>query len=282
MFEPSLVPEWHCLSSVLSSNYFNSYSPLCFSASCTGSSQTRTQQKKCDLHSRIMRWTPLKYWCTRRTVSSEATLEEMEKCEVLLSYHANIFGATVTYSWVQRQPRTYLPLQKGANWLRIRPERTSPRKMWWCALLGSACRCCGGPTHSVCDILCLHLVSFPFKNINKMIQLNICLFILSGTPVWFFVKIAPIRNEQEKVVLFLCTFSDITAFKQPIEDDSSKGWSTGLIYPALCCISEHLLLVMNYLKLGKTGPLKSIQTYCVTEVWCKSFHMHIVKWHTQR
>lgn len=49
-----------------------------------------------------------------------------------------------------------------------------------------------------------------------------CVFI-SGTPVWFFVKIAPIRNEQEKVVLFLCTFSDITAFKQPIEDDSSKG-----------------------------------------------------------
>lgn len=45
----------------------------------------------------------------------------------------------------------------------------------------------------------------------------------AGMPVWFFVKIAPIRNEQDKVVLFLCTFSDITAFKQPIEDDSSKG-----------------------------------------------------------
>lgn len=42
-------------------------------------------------------------------------------------------------------------------------------------------------------------------------------------PVWFYVKIAPIRNEQDKVVLFLCTFSDITAFKQPIEDESSKG-----------------------------------------------------------
>lgn len=54
-------------------------------------------------------------------------------------------------------------------------------------------------------------------------QLHACLFALLGTPVWFFVKIAPIRNEQEKVVLFLCTFSDITAFKQPIEDDSSKG-----------------------------------------------------------
>ena len=42
-------------------------------------------------------------------------------------------------------------------------------------------------------------------------------------PVWFYVKIAPIRNEQDKVVLFLCTFSDITAFKQPIDDDTSKG-----------------------------------------------------------
>lgn len=47
--------------------------------------------------------------------------------------------------------------------------------------------------------------------------------MISGMPVWFFVKIAPIRNEQDKVVLFLCTFNDITAFKQPIEDDSSKG-----------------------------------------------------------
>lgn len=42
-------------------------------------------------------------------------------------------------------------------------------------------------------------------------------------PVWFFVKIAPIRNEQDDIVLFLCTFSDITAFKQPIEDEASKG-----------------------------------------------------------
>lgn len=73
-------------------------------------------------------------------------------------------------------------------------------------------------------ILYVQLVSFPQKN-KPMMQLNICLFMLSGTPVWFFVKIAPIRNEQEKVVLFLCTFSDITAFKQPIEDDSSKGQS---------------------------------------------------------
>lgn len=37
------------------------------------------------------------------------------------------------------------------------------------------------------------------------------------------MHIAPITNEKDVVVLFLCTFMDITAFKQPIEDDSSKG-----------------------------------------------------------
>ncbi|EHB07149.1 Potassium voltage-gated channel subfamily H member 5 [Heterocephalus glaber] len=47
----------------------------------------------------------------------------------------------------------------------------------------------------------------------------------AGTPVWFYMQIAPIRNEHEKVVLFLCTFKDITLFKQPIEDDSTKGWT---------------------------------------------------------
>jgi hypothetical protein len=48
-------------------------------------------------------------------------------------------------------------------------------------------------------------------------------FSPTGTPVWFYMQIAPIRNEHEKVVLFLCTFKDITLFKQPIEDDSTKG-----------------------------------------------------------
>ena len=43
------------------------------------------------------------------------------------------------------------------------------------------------------------------------------------TPIWISMKIAPITNEKDVVVLFLCTFMDITAFKQPIEDDSVKG-----------------------------------------------------------
>ncbi len=57
-------------------------------------------------------------------------------------------------------------------------------------------------------------------------------------PVWFFVKIAPIRNEQEKVVLFLCTFSDITAFKQPIEDDSSKGACCSDVFMNICAFES--------------------------------------------
>ncbi|XP_055027371.2 potassium voltage-gated channel subfamily H member 1a isoform X1 [Misgurnus anguillicaudatus] len=66
-------------------------------------------------------------------------------------------------------------------------------------------------------------VRLTFEN-YEMNSFEILMYKKNRTPVWFFVKIAPKRNEQEKVVLFLCTFSDITAFKQPIEDDSSKGW----------------------------------------------------------
>lgn len=70
---------------------------------------------------------------------------------------------------------------------------------------------------------------------------NFLIFFSPGTPVWFFVKIAPIRNEQDKVVLFLCTFNDITAFKQPIEDDSCKGW----FFSLYSCIFMLFLLVSS-------------------------------------
>ncbi|KAM4690766.1 voltage-gated delayed rectifier potassium channel KCNH5 [Rhinophrynus dorsalis] len=54
---------------------------------------------------------------------------------------------------------------------------------------------------------------------------EVLLYKKSRTPVWFYMQIAPIRNEHEKVVLFLCTFKDITLFKQPIEDDLTRGWT---------------------------------------------------------
>ena len=34
------------------------------------------------------------------------------------------------------------------------------------------------------------------------------------------MHISPIKNERDVVVLFLCTFRDITALKQPIEDEA--------------------------------------------------------------
>ena len=45
----------------------------------------------------------------------------------------------------------------------------------------------------------------------------------TGTPLWLLLQIAPIKNERDVVVLFLCTFRDITALKQPLETEESKG-----------------------------------------------------------
>ncbi|KAM6913176.1 voltage-gated delayed rectifier potassium channel KCNH5 [Xenentodon cancila] len=54
---------------------------------------------------------------------------------------------------------------------------------------------------------------------------EILLYRKNRSPVWFYMQVAPIRNENDKVVLFLCTFKDITLFKQPIEDETTKGWA---------------------------------------------------------
>ncbi len=47
--------------------------------------------------------------------------------------------------------------------------------------------------------------------------------IFKETPIWVSMQVAPITNENEDIVLFLCTFMDISAFKQPIEDETYKG-----------------------------------------------------------
>ncbi|KAF7669174.1 hypothetical protein LDENG_00240830 [Lucifuga dentata] len=54
---------------------------------------------------------------------------------------------------------------------------------------------------------------------------EVLLYSKNRTPIWLYMQVAPIRNENDKVVLFLCTFRDITLFKQPIEDESTKGWT---------------------------------------------------------
>ncbi|XP_042247422.1 potassium voltage-gated channel subfamily H member 5-like isoform X2 [Thunnus thynnus] len=54
---------------------------------------------------------------------------------------------------------------------------------------------------------------------------EVLLYAKSRTPIWLYMQVAPIRNENDKVVLFLCTFRDITLFKQPIEDEATRGWT---------------------------------------------------------
>ncbi|KAM6991818.1 voltage-gated delayed rectifier potassium channel KCNH5-like isoform 1-T1 [Tautogolabrus adspersus] len=55
---------------------------------------------------------------------------------------------------------------------------------------------------------------------------EVLLYTKDRTPIWLYMQVAPIRNENDKVVLFLCTFRDITLFKQPIEDEATRaGWT---------------------------------------------------------
>ncbi|XP_022243006.1 potassium voltage-gated channel protein eag-like [Limulus polyphemus] len=56
-------------------------------------------------------------------------------------------------------------------------------------------------------------------------QFEILLYKKNNTSVWLLLHITPIKNEKNVVVLFLLTFRDITAIKQPLEDDASKGLS---------------------------------------------------------
>ncbi|RLU20172.1 hypothetical protein DMN91_006779 [Ooceraea biroi] len=66
--------------------------------------------------------------------------------------------------------------------------------------------CLEGQIHDQFEILL-------YKKTSKCIE----------TPLWLLLQIAPIKNERDLVVLFLLTFRDITALKQPIETDDSKG-----------------------------------------------------------
>nr|QQY02443.1 potassium voltage-gated channel protein eag 1 [Cryptocotyle lingua] len=57
-------------------------------------------------------------------------------------------------------------------------------------------------------------------------QIEMLFYKKNHSPLWLLVCIAPVRNEQEEVVLFLLAFRDITPLKTPFEDDdSAKGLS---------------------------------------------------------
>ncbi|XP_037036677.1 potassium voltage-gated channel protein eag isoform X2 [Bradysia coprophila] len=54
-------------------------------------------------------------------------------------------------------------------------------------------------------------------------QFEVLLYKKNKTPLWLLLQVAPIRNERDLVVLFLLTFRDITALKQPIDTEDTKG-----------------------------------------------------------
>ncbi|XP_040563458.1 potassium voltage-gated channel protein eag isoform X2 [Lepeophtheirus salmonis] len=56
-------------------------------------------------------------------------------------------------------------------------------------------------------------------------QFEILLYKKDKTPCWLIFQVSPVKNERDVVVLFLCTFRDITALKQPIEEENKGGLS---------------------------------------------------------
>lgn len=54
-------------------------------------------------------------------------------------------------------------------------------------------------------------------------------YLIAETPLWLLMHVAPIKNEKDNVVLFLLTFRDITALRQPLDDEENgKGKETRL------------------------------------------------------
>ncbi|KAF8386411.1 egl-2 [Pristionchus pacificus] len=56
-------------------------------------------------------------------------------------------------------------------------------------------------------------------------QAEIGLSKKNKTPIWLLVHLAPIKNDKDNVVLYLCQFKDITPLKQPLDDENNKGLS---------------------------------------------------------
>ena len=61
-----------------------------------------------------------------------------------------------------------------------------------------------------------------FNFIVQTSMFHVYCFCISETPLWLLLHIAPVKNEKDVVVLFLLTFKDITALKQPIDDVNDK------------------------------------------------------------
>ncbi|GAU95370.1 hypothetical protein RvY_06999 [Ramazzottius varieornatus] len=72
------------------------------------------------------------------------------------------------------------------------------------------------------DVTSIERVKFSLEK-QHPVQLEILLYKKNKSPMWIVMQVAPIKNEKDIVALYLLIFKDITALKQPIEEEDSKG-----------------------------------------------------------
>ncbi|XP_039959854.1 potassium voltage-gated channel protein eag isoform X8 [Bactrocera neohumeralis] len=88
-------------------------------------------------------------------------------------------------------------------------------------VMQKSCRC-GFMYGELTDKETVARLEFTLEN-QQQDQFEILLYKKNKTPLWLLLQVAPIRNERDLVVLFLLTFRDITALKQPIDSEDTKG-----------------------------------------------------------
>lgn len=99
-------------------------------------------------------------------------------------------------------------------------------KNWWCLKPNTSILVCSNPEEHLNLVWHWNIFSVGiFFNCNFFPSFSHNSKYFPGTPLWLLLQVAPIKNEKDVVVLFLLTFRDITALKQPIEEDAQKGLS---------------------------------------------------------
>ena len=74
------------------------------------------------------------------------------------------------------------------------------------------------------------------------------------TPLWLLANTAPIKDDKNNVVLYLCQFKDITPLKQPLDDENNKGRSEVRVRKKL--LHLHTKNIFRFLVLGLSRILQ--------------------------
>uniref|UniRef100_A0AC35GLB5 LOV domain-containing protein n=1 Tax=Panagrolaimus sp. PS1159 TaxID=55785 RepID=A0AC35GLB5_9BILA len=71
------------------------------------------------------------------------------------------------------------------------------------------------------DPISIERIRFSLDN-NRTEQTEIGLYKKNKAQIWLLAHIAPIKDDKDRVVLYLCQFKDITPLKQPLGDEDNK------------------------------------------------------------